>query len=1035
MRQRCWLELLKDYDVYIQYHLDKANLVADALSIKNSGIMACPKIQLEIIKNLELMEVELVVRGSEGYIASLKIEPNLILRIKEAQKEDGELWSVVQNMRKGKQKEFRVDDHGVIWYCNRLCVPDDSSLQETVFTKAHNSPFSIHPGSTKIYRDLKQNFWWKGMKHNVARFMAKCLSCQQVKIKHQRMSGLLRPLDILTWNWEKISTDFVTRLPHTFKKNDAIWVVNNLSEVEELVIEGPKTVEVMNKNKAVIAKKKLKEAWLRQKSYADSHQRYLEFKTEDIVFIKVSPCRGVWRFGLKGKLSPRFIGPLEILDLVGEVSYHLALPSQLSHVHNVFHVSLLRGLRAKTEKFVRNVVSHRIALESEPMKNVYLDGSQVKFAIGTLLDGALTWWNSHVQTIGIDKAYEMSWKDLMKLMIEVYYLRNEIQKLESELYNLSVKGTDVAGYTRRFQELSLLYPRMVPEEEDKIERDADNKRKWVDEQEGNHRQQQNKRQEVGRVYVAGTVKCYGCGGKGHTKRYCPGSENQNRDEEARQNLDIVTDKTILDSHCFVHELKKEMNDDLEYVKSLEKEVDELESEKADFSNIYDLLLEECVSKDVTCSYLHSLSDLNAYTELQCMYLHKVKECECLAQKLSKQTESVNKEVHNNLLKSFSKLEKHSISLELALQQYLKAQMQDKNIAISELKKLIENCKGKSVETQFNKPSECVLGGFTEEGYSTLATSKYFIQWSKAKRIRNTADALYNEKQENLKAPFLNVQKTFDRSRSSLVLHQMTSDHNRSELGIHDHSNEPSNSKLVPKSVHIGSKESFITTRVELLFHLQHCKIVMEDNRFTSCIKSPTQNIIVIFARPLLGVILLCIQHDEMRILSSVIFKQPHAVGGIINQSKYALESLKKYGFDSCDPVDTPMVEKSNLDKDKERKAVDPSYYRGMIGTLVYLTTSRPDLQFAICMCARYQARPTEKHLHAVKRIFQYLKGTVNRGQWYLKDYSIVLTSFIDADHAGCQDTRRSTSGIMQFLGDRLVSWSSKRKKSTAISST
>ncbi|GJU45504.1 integrase, catalytic region, zinc finger, CCHC-type containing protein [Tanacetum coccineum] len=98
-------------------------------------------------------------------------------------------------------------------------------------------------------------------------------------------------------------------------------------------------------------------------------------------------------------------------------------------------------------------------------------------------------------------------------------------------------------------------------------------------------------------------------------------------------------------------------------------------ETADFSNIYDLLLEECVSKDVTCSYLHSLSDLNAYAELQCLYLHKVKECECLAQKLSKQTESVNKEVHNKLLKSFAKLENHSISLELALQQ---SQMQDKH---------------------------------------------------------------------------------------------------------------------------------------------------------------------------------------------------------------------------------------------------------------------------------------------------------------------------------------------------------------------
>ncbi|GJY81811.1 hypothetical protein Tco_0494562 [Tanacetum coccineum] len=107
----------------------------------------------------------------------------------------------------------------------------------------------------------------------------------------------------------------------------------------------------------------------------------------------------------------------------------------------------------------------------------------------------------------------------------------------------------------------------------------------------------------------------------------------------------------------------------------------------------------------------------------------------------------------------------------------------------------------------------------------------------------------------------------------------------------------------------------------------------------------------------------------------------------------------------------------------------------MIGILLYLTASKPDLQFAICMCARYQARPTEKHLHAVKRIFWYLRGTVNRGQWYPKDSSIALTTFADANHAGCQDTRRSTSGSMQFLGDRLVSWSSKRQKSAAISST
>nr|GEU77504.1 hypothetical protein [Tanacetum cinerariifolium] len=193
-------------------------------------------------------------------------------------------------------------------------------------------------------------------------------------------------------------------------------------------------------------------------------------------------------------------------------------------------------------------------------------------------------------------------------------------------------------------------------------------------------------------------------------------------------------KTQSDSFKFVHELKQEMHADLKYVESLENEIDELESDKAEFSNMYDEILQECVSKDVMCFYLQSLSDLDALAELQCMYLHKVKECDCLAQKLSKQTESVSKKVHTELLQRFSKVEKHSISLELALQkckeqvknntvcnekasnvvrkereqyfkiQDLKAQLQDKNIAISELKKLIEKGKGKPVDTKFDRPS-------------------------------------------------------------------------------------------------------------------------------------------------------------------------------------------------------------------------------------------------------------------------------------------------------------------------------------------
>ncbi|GKD85939.1 retrovirus-related pol polyprotein from transposon TNT 1-94 [Tanacetum coccineum] len=125
--------------------------------------------------------------------------------------------------------------------------------------------------------------------------------------------------------------------------------------------------------------------------------------------------------------------------------------------------------------------------------------------------------------------------------------------------------------------------------------------------------------------------------------------------------------------------------------------------------------------------------------------------------------------------------------------------------------------------------------------------------------------------------------------------------------------------------------------------------------------------------------------------------------------KNALYGLKQR---ACDPVDTPMVEKSKLDEDTQGKAVDPTHYRGMVGTLMYLTASRPDLTFVVCKCAWYQAKPTKNHLHAVKRIFKYLRGTVNRGLWYPKDSSISLTAYADADHAGCQDTKRSTSGIL-----------------------
>nr|GEW79434.1 hypothetical protein [Tanacetum cinerariifolium] len=138
-------------------------------------------------------------------------------------------------------------------------------------------------------------------------------------------------------------------------------------------------------------------------------------------------------------------------------------------------------------------------------------------------------------------------------------------------------------------------------------------------------------------------------------------------------------------------------------------------------------------------------------------------------------------------------------------------------------------------------------------------------------------------------------------------------------------------------------------------------------------------------------------------------------------------------MESCDPVGTPMEIKDKLDLDQNGTPVDATKYHSIIGALMYLTSSRPDIVHATCLCDRYQAKPTEKHLKEVKRIFCYLYGTINKGLWYTKDSGFKLTRFLDANYAGCKDSFKSTSDGAQFLREKLVSWSSKKQDSIAIS--
>ncbi|GJU60598.1 retrovirus-related pol polyprotein from transposon TNT 1-94 [Tanacetum coccineum] len=158
-------------------------------------------------------------------------------------------------------------------------------------------------------------------------------------------------------------------------------------------------------------------------------------------------------------------------------------------------------------------------------------------------------------------------------------------------------------------------------------------------------------------------------------------------------------------------------------------------------------------------------------------------------------------------------------------------------------------------------------------------------------------------------------------------------------------------------------------------------------------------------------------------------------GIFFNQSKYIKEMLKKFGLEDSKPMKTPMSSDTKLTKDEECESVDSTKYRGMIGSLLYLTTSRPDIMFSVCLCARFQEAPKTSHLEAVKRIFRYIKGTTHLGLWYPKGTDIETVVYADSDHAGDYVDRKSTSGICTFVGCCLTSWFSKKQTALAISTT
>ncbi|WVZ80884.1 LOW QUALITY PROTEIN: hypothetical protein U9M48_028322 [Paspalum notatum var. saurae] len=232
MRRRRWLELIKDYDPEIHYHPGKANVVAYALSRKSYANMALGfRMPPELCEEFESLNLGFL---SHTTMAAFEAEPTLEEEINKYRKEDEKLREIRESLKKGEAPDFKEDEQGTLWYKNRICVPKVDNIRKLILSEAHDTAYSIHHGSTKMYYDLKERFWWPGMKR-ATEYVAVCDTCQRVKARTPRPGGIVATIEGSRMEMGGDHYGFY-RLPRTRKGYNSIWVVvDRLTKVAHFI--------------------------------------------------------------------------------------------------------------------------------------------------------------------------------------------------------------------------------------------------------------------------------------------------------------------------------------------------------------------------------------------------------------------------------------------------------------------------------------------------------------------------------------------------------------------------------------------------------------------------------------------------------------------------------------------------------------------------------------------------------------------------------------------------------------------------------